>query len=162
MGALAAVKALELPDCLIAAGFIRNLVWDSLYDQSSVLNDIDVVYFCPLDTSETKDVALEKRLRALQPSLPWSVKNQARMHLGNGDKPYKSTLDAMAFWPEKQTAIGARIEDDDSLIVQSVFDLELQFNGEINHNPARSIETFNQRVSSKGWLDTWPLLPVVS
>ena len=162
MTALLAVKTLELPDCLIAAGFIRNMIWDWQHNSCSVLSDLDVVYFCTSDNSGARDLALEKRLRALQPHLPWSVKNQARMHLGNGDQPYHSTLDAMAYWPEKQTAIGVRIEDDDSLLLQSVFALEMQFNGEINPNPARSIEIFNQRVSSKGWLDTWPLLRVGS
>lgn len=31
------------------------------------------------------------------------VKNQARMHLRNGDRPYQSATDAMRYWPETAT-----------------------------------------------------------
>ena len=32
MRLLQAVRALQLPDCFIAAGFVRNMVWDALQD----------------------------------------------------------------------------------------------------------------------------------
>lgn len=158
--ALRAVKTLELPDWLIAAGFVRNLVWNNIYGRDIELNDIDVIYYCIFEVSECRDVAIEAQLRALEPELPWSVKNQARMHLQNGDSPYKSTLDAMGYWPEKQTAIGAKLDDDDRVVLHSKFGFELQFNGQINPNPARSLEIFERRVHSKCWLKSWPELRV--
>ncbi len=91
MRALYAVRVLDLPDWLIAAGFIRNLVWDNLFGKKTGVSDIDVIYFCRSDISAERDLSLEKRLRLLEPSLPWSVKNQARMHLRHGDSPYQST-----------------------------------------------------------------------
>lgn len=160
MKALRTVRRLDLPDWLIAAGFIRNLIWDSQFFSKVALNDIDVVYFCLTDTSKERDLALEKRLRKLEPDLPWSVKNQARMHLKHGDNPYKSTLDAMRYWPEKQTSIGARLDHSDNVIVQNCFDLSHQFNRHINHNPARSIKVFDDRVSAKNWLKKWPELRI--
>jgi len=158
MRALHAVKALELPDWLIAAGFVRNLVWSSLYANTSKIVDIDVIYFCSSDKSKARDCALEQRLRTLEPELPWSVKNQARMHLKNGDLPYKDTMDAMKYWPEKQTAVGVNIDDNGNTQLRLGFEIETLFNGQINHNPARSSEIFRQRVRSKGWLRLWPEL----
>ncbi|MBF4328231.1 nitrate reductase, partial [Vibrio anguillarum] len=45
--ALYHVSQLGLPQCYIAAGFVRNLVWDSLHDfnEPTPLNDVDVIYF---------------------------------------------------------------------------------------------------------------------
>ena len=160
MEALHAVRSLALPDWLIAAGFVRNLVWGSLYGTQTALNDIDVVYFCTDDCSQVRDRRLEQQLHALAPTLPWSVKNQARMHLRHGEPPYRTTLDAMARWPEKQTAIGVRLGDDGSLHLGHCFDPGLQFNGLITHNPAREVALFRQRVAAKGWLTRWPQLKV--
>lgn len=160
MKALRAVKTLDLPDWLIAAGFVRNIIWSSLFGNHADLNDIDVIYYCPSDFSEKRDVLLQKQLLSLEPELPWSVKNQARMHIRNGDAPYQNTLDAMAHWPEKQTAIGVTLDHNDNIVLRHGFDLGLQFNSQINHNPARAVTVFNNRVASKRWLQTWPKLQV--
>lgn len=160
MAVLNTVQTLGLPDGLIAAGFVRNLVWDKIFDTRTSLNDIDVIYFCPLDVSEARDRALEEQLRQVQPEKPWSVKNQARMHLKNQDQPYKSSLDAMRHWPEKQTAIGVRLDNHGQVIIKHCFALSLQFNRQIERNPKRSIEVFNGRIQSKGWLEQWPQLTI--
>lgn len=36
MRALRAVRTLDLPDWLIAAGFVRNLVWDNLFGKKPI------------------------------------------------------------------------------------------------------------------------------
>ena len=45
--ALDCVRQLNLPHCYLAAGFVRNLVWDHLHQKlvSTPLNDVDVIYF---------------------------------------------------------------------------------------------------------------------
>lgn len=45
MEALSIAARLELPDWCLAAGFLRNLVWDKLHGFSSAtaLNDIDLI-----------------------------------------------------------------------------------------------------------------------
>lgn len=106
MRALSAVRELQLPDGLIAAGFVRNKIWDFVFATDTPLADTDVIYFCQHDVSEARDKLLERRLGELLPGVCWSVKNQARMHVRNGDRPYISSADAMSFWPEKQTALG--------------------------------------------------------
>jgi uncharacterized protein len=106
------VESLELPDCWIGAGFVRAAVWDHLRQrQASLSGDVDVVWF-DLERADAKaDHALEARLRALDP-LPWSVTNQARMHVHNTDRPYRSTQDALAFWPDTATAVAVRARGD--------------------------------------------------
>jgi len=158
MRALLAVKTLNLPHWLIAAGFVRNKVWSSIYGGDVELNDIDVIYYCRLDTSQQRDSALEQQLNNLEPELPWSVKNQAHMHLKNDDPIYKSTLDAMSYWPEVQTAIGVRLDDKDDITLQCCFGFNMLFNGQINRNPARSIEVFNNRLRKKERQKLWPKL----
>lgn len=161
MEALAAVRELQLPDALIAAGFVRNKIWDSVFATDTPLADTDVIYFCQHDVSEERDKLLEQRLGKLLPGVCWSVKNQARMHVRNGDRPYISSADAMSFWPEKQTALGIRLEPDGKLHLEHCFALSLQFNLRIDHNEARSVAVFRERVQSKGWLERWPeLIPV--
>lgn len=46
MQLLTAVASLALPDCYVAAGCVRSLVWDHLYGyKRTPLNDVDVVFF---------------------------------------------------------------------------------------------------------------------
>lgn len=58
MRILRAVKSLDISDWLVAAGFIRDMVWGSIYGNSNALNDIDVIYFCLNDTSKERDLFL--------------------------------------------------------------------------------------------------------
>lgn len=92
------VSDLSLPDCWIAAGFIRNAIWDALHGRPSrsPVGDVDVIWF-GVDGEEVHDRKMEEALRAVAPSIDWSVKNQARMHTRNGDAPYQSATDAMRF-----------------------------------------------------------------
>lgn len=109
MDALKCASMLGLNDWCLAAGFIRNLVWDNLhgYGQSTPLNDIDLIYYDVENCDAIFDREYEEKLKTMS-YLPWSVKNQARMHIRNKDKPYMSTRDALSYWPELETAVGAR------------------------------------------------------
>jgi uncharacterized protein len=94
MRVLRSVEELALPDCWIGAGFIRNAIWDALHGRTphcALLNDVDVVFFDRANASTAFDAVIEDRLAARSPNLPWSVKNQARMHLRNGEEPYLNT-----------------------------------------------------------------------
>ena len=89
MNALYAVQTLELSDGWIGAGFVRDAVWDHLhgYGQRPVSGDVDVVWFDAKSGSAADDRALEERLSQQSSAFNWSVKNQARMHQRNGNKP---------------------------------------------------------------------------
>jgi hypothetical protein len=84
------VRSMRLPDCWIGAGFVRNAVWDCLHERTSpsLSGDVDVLWFDPGRASPSEDRKIEAVLRTLDPSVEWDVKNQARMHVRNGDAPY--------------------------------------------------------------------------
>ncbi|EGQ8527985.1 TPA: nucleotidyltransferase family protein [Vibrio parahaemolyticus] len=161
--ALDCVAKLDLPQCYIAAGFVRNLVWDSLHGFKipTPLNDIDVIYFDPNEQPNSY-LHYESVLTEQMPDLNWQVRNQATMHSRNGDLPYTSSLDAMSYWPEQETAIGIRQISPDCYECISAFEFESLFDLCVTYNPKRSLETFENRVNSKGWLARWPLLKTVS
>lgn len=144
----------------VAAGFVRNLVWDSLhqYQFSTPLNDIDVIYFD--DQVEGLEIqrTIEKELSKQHPRYHWQVKNQAVMHTRNGDKPYKSLQDAMSYWPEKETAIAVRLLDNDQIEIVHAFELESLFEGVVSYNSKRDYQIFLNRVNQKQWLEKWPKL----
>ncbi|CAH0540197.1 nucleotidyltransferase family protein [Vibrio marisflavi] len=162
--ALKHVRALNLPDCYIAAGFVRNMIWDHLHGFSlaTPLNDVDVIYFAPDNLQSEQDIHYEQSLSALMPEINWQVRNQATMHTRNNDKPYKNSIDAMSYWVEKETAVAVRLLSDNKLDFISAFGYEHNFRGTITYNHRRTIDTFNHRVSSKKWLTTWPKLQVVT
>ncbi|OZA17323.1 MAG: hypothetical protein B7X90_15310 [Novosphingobium sp. 17-62-19] len=157
------VSHLDLPDCWIAAGFIRNAVWDALHGRSPQppLSDVDVIWFDPDRIEESHDRKIEKVLRAAAPSIDWSVKNQARMHSRNSDSPYRSATDAMRYWPETATAVAARRRGKDQLDVASPLGLDDLFNLVLRPTPRFACEKlpiYQKRVESKAWITVWPLL----
>jgi len=158
--ALDCVQKLNLPQCYLAAGFVRNLVWDHLHNYSvaTALNDVDVIYFEENESTPNKFKEYELTLNEFMPQLNWEVRNQAIMHIRNGDKPYKSTLDAMSYWPEKETAVAIRKLKSGQLECVAAFGFDSLFNFKITYNPKRQYEIFQKRVKSKGWLDKWPKL----
>ncbi len=164
MEALKTASILDLPDWCLAAGFVRNLVLDKLhgYEQLTPLNDIDLLYFEPADTCELKEREYENRLKSLL-DLPWSVKNQARMHVRNNDEPYSSTSDAMSYWVEVETAIGVRLSPNKKLELVAPFGLKNLLSKSITLNLKRpKPDEFKRRICDKKWLETWPQLKVFS
>ena len=119
MKQLRAARALALPDWCIAAGFVRNRVWDHLHGISPPREppDIDVLYYDAADLSKERETHYEKRLDALLPGPLWQVRNQARMHVWKGLPQHRDTADSMIYWLETVTAVGVRLETDDSLTV---------------------------------------------
>lgn len=158
--ALKCLQVLNLPQGYLAAGFVRNLVWDHLHQKTTPtsLNDVDVIYF-DLDEADANNCfAYEKVLTESMPSLNWQVRNQAKMHLRNGDAPYTDVVDAMSYWPEKETAVAVRLAPDNALECVSAFGFDSLLALYITPNPKRDIALFRHRIESKQWLTTWPKL----
>ncbi len=153
---------LELPDWWIGAGFIRSRVWDVLhgYEERSPTADVDLVYFNPAMASVQDDIALELELRSRAPSIPWSVKNQARMHLRNNEAPYRSSADAIAHWPETATCIAVSLSTSDGLKLLAPWGVNDLFHMIVRVSPkfSGSQEDVVSRAVQKGWLDRWPLV----
>lgn len=161
---LEAVRTLDLPDLAVGAGFVRNAVWDRLhgFEKPTPLDDVDVLYFEPSDHTRETEQAIEAQLAAAMPGVPWSVRNQARMHRRNGDAPYRDTEDALRYWLETATCIAVRLEADDSLTVIAPYgldDLLALRSGPTPRGRAR-YDAYCARMRAKDWPARWPRVRV--
>jgi uncharacterized protein len=159
---LEVVSKLKIDNCWIGAGLIRNAIWDHLHHFPITLHassDIDVIYFDRDNCDPKTDRQIEGRLLKMNPALPWSVRNQARMHTSNNDSEYSSINDALIHWPETATAIAARLYNNqiEILAPHGVQDL---LNLKIRPSPAFSHKTeiYEKRQRSKKWRQIWPKL----
>ena len=160
LSVLRAVRALHLPDAAVGAGFVRNAVWDWLhgYGVPTMPADVDVLFFDPADTSLKRESDLERRLATAMADVPWSVRNQARMHRRNGDRAYADTEDAMRHWLETATSVGLRLESDDSVTIIAPFgvgDLMALRSGPTPRGRQR-IAAYRARMRAKAWQARWP------
>ena len=158
--ALTCLRLVNLPEGYIAAGFVRNLVWDHLHNKTitTPLNDVDVIYFDKNEANLKQHINYQAALDKMMPQINWQVRNQALMHTRNGDSPYLSCLDAMSYWPEKETAVAIRELSSGQLDCISAFGFDSLFNLQLSYNPKRDQATFDSRVKTKGWLKHWPKL----
>ena len=160
MKQLRAARTLALPDWCIAAGFVRNRVWDHLHGIAPPREppDIDVLYYDAADLSKESEVACERRLDGLLPGPLWQVRNQARMHVWKGVPQHRSTADAMTYWLETVTAVGVRLEEDDSLTVIAPLGTDDLLG--LRCRPTAFGQTrrdeYEARVAAKQWRDMWP------
>ena len=146
----------------LAAGFVRNLVWDKLQGHkiSTPLNDVDVIHFSLLDISKEQDIEIENKLNKYMPNCSWSVKNQARMAVSHGHNAYSGCIEAMSYWPEIQTAVGVTKTKKGSFNVNSPFLAQDVVKLAATRNKKCSLEVFNSRVRSKNWKQLWPELRI--
>ncbi|WP_456270997.1 nucleotidyltransferase family protein [Bacillus sp. AK031] len=166
---LKAAKSLQLPDWWVCAGFVRSKIWDTLhgFQERTTLADVDVVYFDKHHTDESIEKELEEKLKALLPDVPWSVKNQARMHLVNGVPPYKSSVEAISKFPETVTAVGVKLDVDDTLILTAPHGIEDVLNMKVKPVPfiqtsPALIKIYEERIHRKDWQATWTKVKVSS
>ncbi|WP_026089318.1 nucleotidyltransferase family protein [Bacillus massilioanorexius] len=159
MSLLKAVEKLNVNDAWISAGLIRNKVWDVLHNIHTPINDIDVIYFDSMDTTWETEKELEKKLEIIVPNQPWSVKNQARMHLKNGFEPFNSSYDGVAHFTEIPTAIAVKMCNCE-LKIMAPYGLEDLFNKIVKPTPyyqksskLRSI--YSKRMQEKKWDTIW-------
>ncbi len=166
MTVLRLVRDLRLPDWYIGAGFVRNKVWDVLHDYkvSTPLNDIDVIYFDRANLDESHELEIQFKLTTQMPNEKWSVTNEARMHLVNGDEPYISSADAFSKWPETVTCVAVRLEYDDSLTFAATYGID-----DLVHMVARPTpyihkhrpKLFTQRMAEKKWQQIWSKIRIM-
>ncbi len=159
MEQLRAARSLALADWCIAAGFVRNRVWDHLHGivPPRPTADIDVLYYDADDLSKETEQAFEGRLATLVPA-PWQVRNQARMHLWKGLPQHKSTSDAMTYWLETVTAVGVRLEADDRLTVVAPLGTDdlLGLCCRPTEFGRTRRDEYDGRIVAKRWRELWP------
>lgn len=168
LAVLSAVRALDLPDCWIAAGFVRNRVWDHLhgYTEATPPNDIDVIYYDPDNLDEAFEKNSETALRENLADKPWSVKNQARMAGVNDDPPYRDTAHALEHWCETPTTVGARLNGHDEIEIiaplgfDDLFALIVRPTPHAASHPAK-LDQYRKRMAKKNWPRLWPRIRVL-
>ncbi|OZI66888.1 nucleotidyltransferase family protein [Bordetella genomosp. 11] len=163
---LLCVRALNLPDCWIGAGFVRNAIWNEREQRTAhhYPADVDVIWFDPERASAEFDSGIQDALRVMNPDIAWSVKNQARMHIRNGHDRYLSCAHAMEFWPETATAVAVRYAQSHEFEFLAPFGLSELFAGIVRPTPwARrdGAAAFDIRLREKKWLERWPSLRVL-
>lgn len=126
MRILSTVRDLGLSDSWLAAGTLRNFIWNKLshlpaFDETT---DVDIVFFDRKVPYE-KTKKIEAQLRQVYPTYNWELKNQKDMH-GHSPHtlPYTSSKDAISKYPERCTAIGARLDEEGQLEVFLPYGLE--------------------------------------
>lgn len=162
MDILKIVQTMNLPDWWVCAGFVRSKIWDVQhgFTDRTPLQDIDVIYFNQENIDEYEEKMFEDKLKILMPDIPWSVKNQARMHVVNNLAPYSSAVDGISKFPETATAIGVKLDESDQLLLAAPWGSEDLLNLEVKATPSFSTneelkKIYHSRIANKNWKATW-------
>lgn len=168
MDILKAARSLNLPDWWVCAGFVRSKIWDILHKmkERTPIPDIDVIYFDPNNLDESTEKELEVKLRLIFPDLPWSVKNEARMHIANNISPYSSAEDAISKFPETATALGVKLDETDNLILTAPHGIHDVINLVVKPTPyfiknKKLSGIYENRIVKKNWKSNWKRLKVI-
>lgn len=159
------IRSLELKDSWLAAGSVRNFIWNILSGKLGfdAETDVDVIFFDPTVSYE-KTLQLEMELRKVFPAYSWELKNQVYMHIHNpNSQPYTSSKDAMSKYPECCTAIGLRLLEDDKLELFAPYGLADIRAFQVRSTPhfladAERKKLYMERLSKKNWQAKWPQL----
>ncbi|MGM8214814.1 nucleotidyltransferase family protein [Bacillaceae bacterium W0354] len=162
MEIIRAASQLNLPDWWICAGFVRSKIWDALhsFNKRTEIPDVDVIYFDQDKIDEDIEKRYEDQLKAILPYVPWSVKNQARMHVVNGIPPYTSCMDAISKFPETATALGVKLDNDGHLVLAAPWGIDDVINLEVRPTPffketEERLQIYEERLAKKNWQETW-------
>ncbi len=162
MNALRDVRSLRLPDWYIAAGAVRNTVWNYLNGCSTTSNqkDVDVVYFDKSHLNLRRDLEIYQTLKRINPDLDWDVTNQARKN--SKDLVAESSCQSIAYWSETPTCIGVRLEDNDNLNICAPHGLDDLMNLIVRPVPEsyQRLSLYRERISEKNWKKIWPRLKI--
>jgi len=155
-------KSLHLPDWWVCAGFVRSKIWDTLheYTERTPMPDVDVIYFDDSNLDEKVEKQLEQKLKSLSSLVPWSVKNEARMHVVNNIPPYSSSTDAISKFPETATALGLTLDEQNNVVLTAPCGIEDVLNLMIKPTPffeetKERAKIYEERIAKKNWISVW-------
>ena len=158
MTILTMIRSLQLKDSWLAAGSVRNFIWN-------YLSNVDVIFFDPAISYE-ETLKIETKLKENYPNYNWELKNQVYMHIHNPNtEPYRDSRDAMSKYPERCTAIGLRLLDNDQLELFAPYGLDDILEFRIASTPhfledADRRQLYNMRIQKKDWQKKWNNLQI--
>jgi uncharacterized protein len=155
------------PFAWITGGFVRNAIWDAVFDEQSsrIPADVDVIYLAAHRRTLLAEQSLRATLDQNAPEVPWSVKDQSRMHVRSEDPPYRSLDEALRAFPDRSSAIAVRLLTDGSVKVLAPYGSGDAFRGIVRPTPAGlSDDRYQAFLNRKlvGWRKRWPRLMVAS
>lgn len=159
-----------LPDHLLVAGALYNLVWNRLSGRPALagVNDIDVFYFDPHTSWDAEDAVIRRLGRRFAHlPLPVQVRNQARVHLWFPEKfgvtdftPLTSAAEMLGRYASKTHAVGVRVEADGGMHVVAPFGLDDIFSFRIVPNPVLPNRAAHEAKAARAKA-VWPEITVV-
>lgn len=155
------------PFAWITGGFVRNAIWDAVFDKGSFCTpaDIDVIYLDIQRDLQLTEKGLESILIRNSKGTLWSVKDQSRMHTRGDDAPYRSLSEALRAFPDRSSAIAVRLPSEERLEILAPFGLADPFRGIVRPTPIGCSDSRYQRFLDRkldGWRNRWPRLLVAS
>ena len=162
MTVLAIIRDLNLADAWLAAGAVRNFVWNQLSGRSGfdASTDLDLVFYDPTMSYE-ETLQIEQELKKTYPQYAWEVKNQVYMHQHSPHTaPYTSSRDAMSKYPERCTAVGLRLNEESDFELYASYGLEDILNFQVRPTPhflenEDRMKLYQTRLSKKNWQEKW-------
>lgn len=169
MKILALIRELDLSDSWLCAGLLRSRIWDnqSGFSFKTPVHDVDVVYFDQQLINYDYEQEIQTLLKTKEPSYNWEVKNEARMHVHHPGSPrYISTTDAISKFPETVTAIGARLNANDQVILTAPHGVEDLLTLTVRPTPSAKeteerMNVYKKRVGQKDWGAVWPSIKLL-
>jgi hypothetical protein len=168
MELLTRAQSLKLPDWWICAGFVRSKIWDVLhgFEERTTIPDIDVIYYDRTNIEKSVEKENEEALKRLLPTIPWSVKNQARMHSVNNISPYTSSIDAISRFPETATALGVKLDEGNNVILSAPHGIEDVVKLRVKPTPSfygqkEQMKIYEERIRDKNWRAVWNQVEIV-
>ncbi|MGT2743402.1 nucleotidyltransferase family protein [Streptococcus plurextorum] len=164
MRVLEIIAEQNLKDSWLAAGAVRNFIWNHLsgrpaFDQNT---DLDLVFY-DKSVSHEKTQRIELFLKECYPQYQWELKNQFYMHVHSPNtEVYRDTCDAIRKYPEKCTAVAIRLYHG-GLQLYAPYGLDdiIRFcvrpTPHFEKDPER-MGVYKKRLSQKKWTKKWPQL----
>lgn len=168
MTVLTIIRDLNLADAWLAAGAVRNFIWNQLSGRPGfdAATDLDLVFYDPAISYE-ETLQIEQGLKKTYPQYAWEVKNQVYMHQHSpGTAPYHSACDAVSKYPEQCTALAVRLRKDDQLELflpygtRDIEDFIVQPTPHFLASPER-LAVYTERMRKKDWKRKWPALQII-
>ena len=166
MTVLAIIRDLNLADAWLAAGAVRNFIWNQLSGKPGfdATTDLDLVFEDPtISYEETQQI--EQELKKTYPQYALGSENQVYMHQHSpGTAPYHSACDAVSKYPEQCTALAVRLRKEGQLELFLLMGQRISKTSSFSRlrifSQPRAFNGLYRADEKENWQSKWPPLEV--